>query len=273
MPEETFEEAQLPLESAGTQLRNARKAAGLSLEEVAARTKIGERQLEAIEADNFENLAGKTYAIGFSRTYARAVGLDDKKIADAVRTQLADAEPYQHTISVEPFEPGDPARVPPSRLAWIAGLAAIAVLVVLAFVWPGFLAPAGTMPDLLKPKPAETQAAPAKAQEDAVPTGGAVVFTALEPDIWVKFYDASGEQLMQKQMAEGESYTVPADAEGPQLWTGRADAFKITVGGKELPRLADVPTTVKDMPVTAEALIERISAPKPASTATAAASE
>jgi hypothetical protein len=48
-----------------------------------------------------------------------------------------------------------------------------------------------------------------------------VVFTAQEDRIWVKFYDGTGKQLVQKLMAKGETWTVPADAVDPKLWTGR----------------------------------------------------
>jgi hypothetical protein len=94
-----------------------------------------------------------------------------------------------------------------------------------------------------------------------------VVFTALEAGIWVKFYDADGLQLMQKQMALGEHYAVPADAKGPQLWTGRPDALSITVGGRQVPKLAEQQTTMRDVPVSAEALLAR--APVPASASAA----
>jgi hypothetical protein len=83
------------------------------------------------------------------------------------------------------------------------------------------------------------------------------VFTALEDGVWVKFYDGSGAQLMQKQMAKGESYTVPAEATGPQVWTGRPDAFAITVGGKPVAKLAEAEGIMKDVPVTAQALLDR----------------
>jgi hypothetical protein len=86
---------------------------------------------------------------------------------------------------------------------------------------------------------------------------GPVVFTALQDDTWVKFYDANGEQLMQKQMAKGESYTVPADAEGPQIWTGRPYALAITIGGRSVPKLSEEDEIVRDVPVTAEALLAR----------------
>ena len=83
------------------------------------------------------------------------------------------------------------------------------------------------------------------------------MFTALEPNVWIKFYDASGEQMMQKQMAQGERYTIPADADGPQVRTGRPDAFEITIGGKKVAPLADQPIIVSDVPVSAKALLAR----------------
>ena len=260
MSDSELQEEQLPLETAGLRLRHARERAGLSIEQVAERTKIGERYIERIEDDDFASLGGKTYATGFSRTYARAVDLDAQDIVAQVRDQLAESGGYERrTDHLDTFEPGDPARVPPAGLAWVAGLAAVAALLVLAFVWPGFLNSAGTMPDLLQSE-AETPAkAVAKAQPATpAPADGSVVFTSTEPDIWVKFYDGAGEQLYQAQMAAGESFTIPTDAENPQIWTGRADALEITVGGRPIPALADGPQTVKDVPVSAQALLARL---------------
>jgi hypothetical protein len=97
-----------------------------------------------------------------------------------------------------------------------------------------------------------------------------VTFTALAPGIWVKFYDRNGAQLMQKQMAIGESYTVPADAQGPMLWTGRPDALAIAIGGRPVPKLSEEQRTVKDVPVTAAALLAR--PPRAAAPPSAAAS-
>jgi hypothetical protein len=94
-----------------------------------------------------------------------------------------------------------------------------------------------------------------------MPSGGAVIFTALEQGIWVKFYDGHGKQLMQKQLAKGESYTVPSDADSPKLWTGRPDALAITIGGQGVPRLGEVEKIMKDVPVDATSLRSRGQAP------------
>lgn len=278
MSESETMEAQLPLDSAGVRLKRAREAAGLSLADVSARTKIAERHVEAIEEGRYGELPARMYAAAFSRTIAREVGLDAEEIVAAVRGEVQGLATAPEARSVaQTFEPGDPARVPPLGLALIAALAALVVVLGGLVLWRSYWAPAMTLPSLApeeSPAPAASGAAPAPAPAPvAAPAGGAVVFTALEPGIWVKFYDANGVQLMQKQMALGETYTVPAEAQGPQIWTGRPDALSITVGGQPVAKLSDVQVAVKDRPVSAAALLARTAAPSPAPTpeATAAA--
>ena len=249
--------AELPLETAGSQLRRAREAAGLSLAQLAAQTRISERQLAAIEAGNFAALPGRTYAIGFSRTYAKELGLNDAAIADAVRGELAEQQPVEQRRPVQTFEPGDPARVPSARLAWIAIAALVAAVIAGVAFLPGIFAPGGSLPSIL-PAETPTPAAPAAPTAPApAPVAGPVVFTALEPRVWVKFSDAAGNQLMQKELAQGESWTVPTDKGEVLLWTARPDALGITVGGQAVPKLSDVQKTMKDVPVSAAALLAR----------------
>ncbi len=260
MSESETMEAQLPLDDAGTRLKRAREAAGLSLADIAARTKIAERHVGAIEEGRYADLPARMYAAAFSRTIAREVGLDPAEIVAAVRSEVQGLTDAPEARSIpQTFEPGDPARVPPMGLALIAALAALVVVLGGLVVWRSYWAPAMTLPSLApeeNPAPAASTAAAAPAPA-AVPAGGAVVFTALEAGIWVKFYDASGAQLMQKQLALGETYTVPAEAQGPQIWTARPDALAITVGGQNVPKLSDVQVAVKDRPVSAGALLAR----------------
>lgn len=242
----------------GEQIKAARERAGLSLAQVSAETRISQRHLEMIEADDFESLPARTYAVGFSRSVAQVVGLDPVAIAADVRAHL-DATGYTPPRKISTFEPGDPARVPSAKLGWLMALVAI-VLVAVAFVFlRGFLSPAATLPELTaeQPKPAASAQAAAPVQAAPAATGGPVVFTALEQGVWVKFYDAAGNQLLQKELAKGETYTVPADVQGPMIWTGRPDALAITVGGRAVPRLADTQKILKDVPVTAAALLAR----------------
>ena len=253
----------------GAQLRAAREAKGLTLEQVAAQTRIPLRHLETIDTGDFSRLPGRTYAVGFARTYAKTVGLDQDDVVAMVRAEL-DEQSGVEDARPAPFEPGDPARVPSRGLGWFALFALLLFIAGGFFFFRAMFAPAGELPSLVEQEEAQQAATAQPAagrQPQAAPPGGAVVFPALDGPVWVKFYDASGAQLMQAEMARGDTYTVPADANGPLLWTGRPEALAITVGGRSIPKLAEVQTTMRDVPVTAEALLAR-NRPTPASTAT-----
>ena len=86
---------------------------------------------------------------------------------------------------------------------------------------------------------------------------GEVVFTALEDGIWARFYDGNGSRLFEKQMAQGERFVVPAEASSPQIWTGRPDAFSITIGGRSVPKLAEADTVLRDVLIDAASLLAR----------------
>ncbi|MEO5587352.1 MAG: RodZ domain-containing protein [Novosphingobium sp.] len=240
------------LDTAGKVLCRAREAAGFARADVASLTKIPERHLLAIEQDNFGALPARAYAVGFSRTYARALGLDEATIAGMVRAQLdgSTAEPSPRAAT---FEPGDPARIPSSAFAWITAVLALAVIVAGFMFWRSYYSPAAELPPIVADAPA---AAPPAAATAAPAASGQVVFTALEQGVWVKFYDAGG-QLLQKELAQGESYAVPGTANGPMIWTARPQALAITVDGKPVPKLSEKQTTLKDVPITAAALLAR----------------
>jgi hypothetical protein len=50
---------------------------------------------------------------------------------------------------------------------------------------------------------------------------------------------------------------VPADAKNPMLWTGRPDALAISVGGQDQPKISTEQKRVKDVPISAAALLAR----------------
>lgn len=270
MADEEVVEAELPLDNASARLKRAREARGLSLAQISAQTRIPERHLAAIEQGNFSALPARTYAVGFSRSYAKAVGLDDTAIANAVRGELA--EQYVEPVRRPPsFEPGDPARVPPRRLAWLAALAALVLVVAGLIYWRSYFLPGGELPSILSEETAAPQQADVAAAP-AAPTPGPVVFTALADGVWVKFYDGAGTQLMQKQMAKGESWTVPDNVPGVKLWTARPEALAITIGGQAVAPLSEVQQTMKDVPVDAASLRARGAAPAAAPVSVGAAS-
>lgn len=248
----------LPLDSAGILLRRAREEGKFTIEQISAETRISQRHLRLIEEGDLDGLPGRTYAIGFSRSYAKAVGLDDKKIAAMVRTELAEGG-QDDRGNAAGFEPGDPARIPTRGLAWLSALAAILLIVGGFAYFRDYFIPGSGPGALVAEAPVVESEAPTGegTASSAEEGGGAVVFTSLEDGIWVKFYDAEGNRLMEKQMALNESFIIPSDVDEPLIWTARPEALAITVGGKPVPKLAEELQTLRDVPVSAAALLAR----------------
>ena len=100
------------------------------------------------------------------------------------------------------------------------------------------------------------QAQSADAQQVAM-AGGPVVITASE-DAWLKVYDKSTKTSVKMGILKaGERYEVPRDQPDLMLWTGRAGALQISVGGKTLPPLGGQAETVRDVSLTPAALLAR----------------
>lgn len=259
--------------TASARLRAAREAQGLTTADIAKRTRITLRHVEALDRGDLSGLPGRPYVIGFVRSYARAVGLDAETLVAQVRREMEFAEPAAAPRTVHQFDVDDPAKTPSRLVTWLAlGLFAC-ILGGGALFWRHYLVPDAGLPALVSsdptPAPRPAAAPPPVAAPAPAPTGP-VVFTAREPGIWVKFYDGHGQQLMQKELALNEAYTVPADAFEPKLWTGRPDALTISIGGQPVPPLSDHRGVMRDVPVTAQALLARaVPAPAPMAAATA----
>lgn len=244
----------------GEYLALNREAQDLELKDVANRTRIPMHHLTSLEQGNYTDLPGRTYALGFAKTYARTLGLDIEFVADNVRAELDENNQFQRNMTSHVQEFEEPNKVPTMRIALIAAVAGIAIIAASFFGWKTLFFPADNGETAQIAQQEETapakQAAETQAKAANSPTASSpVIFTSLEDGTWVKFYDGDGNQLMQKQMAKGESYQIPADAKNPQIWTGRPDAFEITVGGQKIAPLGTGETAIKDVPVSAEALL------------------
>lgn len=242
--------------SVGSQLYAAREAAGLSLTEIATRTRVPIRHLEAIEASNYSALPGSTYTIGFTRSYAKALGLDETALLTELRQELAEGG-YQNVARTPEYEPADPARVPSRPLAWGAAALAIALIIVY-FIWRSFALAPVAEGDAAKPvaeAPIKDQSGPAKAETQIDPSGQ-VVITARET-VWLKIYDAENNRLYENEMKAGESFTVPSDANNPMIVTGRPQVLDVTIGGKPVPPLGTGERSIADVGISAAALLAR----------------
>lgn len=243
-------------ERAGDMLRAARIAAGLDLADIATKTRVPLRHLEAIEAGDYSKLPSTTYCVGFVKAYARTVGKDEQAMAELARAELNHVSTEKNAF-VE-YEISDQKQMPSKMLAWTA--AAIALLVVVGFVlWRNMSIADPREADPVSVDASEPSAALTQNASVAVPIAkptGQVKLTATGP-VWFKIYEPSGKRIFEKEMAIGESYTVPADAIRPQIITGRPEALRVSVGGQDVAPLGPPERTVKDIEVTAQALTAR----------------
>jgi len=83
---------ELPAVLTGDDLRRIREARGISLRHVATVTKIGVRFLEYVEEDRFDFLPAPVYLRGFLQAYARLVGIDPRRAADAYMSRLSERD-------------------------------------------------------------------------------------------------------------------------------------------------------------------------------------
>ena len=83
----------------GERLRREREMRGIKLEEIAESTKIGKRNLEALEQERFDQLPGGIFNKGFVRAYAKYLGLDEEQ---AVNDFLAASANYDQPSALAP---------------------------------------------------------------------------------------------------------------------------------------------------------------------------
>tara|TARA_R110002096_G_scaffold430917_2_gene645515 strand:- start:256 stop:1206 length:951 start_codon:yes stop_codon:yes gene_type:complete len=102
-------------------LKSARVERKLSIKYVAADICVRSNYLTAIEAADYDALPGKTFAIGFVKSYATALGLDASIIIEAFK---AEYYPEVSVLEKAPvIKPTKRSRKVPTWLAPIVGLA------------------------------------------------------------------------------------------------------------------------------------------------------
>ena len=79
------------MESIGEFFRQVRETKGLTIDEVASKTRIRTDFVKALEDGNFAKLPDQVFARGFVRSYARSLGLDED---DAIHRFVQSAGAY-----------------------------------------------------------------------------------------------------------------------------------------------------------------------------------
>ena len=233
-PEPTDEElVEAAAPTVGERLRAAREERGLSLEDIAAQTRIPQRHLESIESADWDKLPAPTYTIGFAKSYASSFGLDRADIGDQLREEMGGQR--FASSQTEVIEAADPARTMPKWL--VLGAIAAVILIVVLMSW---LDRRALEPTATNPPPATAPAtapAPAPAQQAPVPAAaaadGPVVLTATG-QAWVRVTDG-GKTLFEATMQPGQTYQVPPTSTAPMLRVGAPEAVRINVGNAVAP--------------------------------------
>ena len=221
----------MEIESVGQRLRAAREAKGMSLEDVAAATRIPTRHLASLEESDWGKLPAATYSVGFAKNYATAVGLDKAEISEQLRGEMGSELPAHYATQPESFEPVDSNRSMPKGIV-IGAIVALVVIVVLL----GWLSKRNAASDDSLPVAAGTDVAMAPPVETPAPAAqGPVVITANDA-VWIDVRDGA-TVLKQGELASGQSFEVPATATRPTLTTGKPEALRISIGTADAPQV------------------------------------
>ncbi len=236
----------------GASLEEARRRQGLDLEQVEKATRIGRRNLRALEEERFELFPGDVYAKGFLRAYAEFLGLDPKRYLDEYSARFADRAP-------EPALVSQPLRLRRRRapLAWLrrwpvlVGVVFAVVLGVLAWQYGGSRSsspPVSTptpLRSLPKPAPAKPPPRPQPSRPRPAPALG---LRAVRGSSWVDVhaFSATGKPIYTGTLAEGG--TLRFSLRRP-LWIrlGAPSNLDATIAGKPA---AGLPTRTANIVVT-----------------------
>jgi cytoskeleton protein RodZ len=111
-----------PYAAPGAQLRQARENRGLSLDEVATKTRVQRRYLQALEDGTVDKLPEPVYARGFLKKYADFLGLDSAGMAERYFPM---AEIRKQGSSGSPLMPPSPKRT--NWLGYTVGVVAAVI--------------------------------------------------------------------------------------------------------------------------------------------------
>jgi len=220
----------------GASLAAARKGQSLSITDAERLTLLRGKYLEALEADEFRALPGRTYARAFLRTYADALGLDAEQFVDefdARYTQPDEAEP------VPLFKPH--RRRVGTRLVLVL-VAAAALLG--ALLW-STLTPAGKVnapaqPPVARAAPTHHRAAvAAPVKKQPPPPPPALVIRATSGPCWllVRRGGPAGAVLYEGTLEQGNMKSF-----APRVWVRLGAPWNVVVRrGAHV--VGDVPTS------------------------------
>lgn len=248
MPAENTQQPMLP----GTALAAAREKQGISVADVARSLRLSVRQVEAIEADDYDRLPGKTFLRGFVRNYAKLLQIDPEPLLQA--SQLRVSEDFQPKVISVPVSQVElnasrsqrrfTSAQPPSLLK----LVLIGLLVLAGVAWVSFemffgndvttvvVKPAGDSEVVaLSLPPAASDAKPVTSESSVLPALVAEVppptASIMQPTVGEATTPSSGSAKV-RLVFSGESWIDLRDKSGRTIYkqTGQAGNEQIISG-------------------------------------------
>ena len=238
----------------GEELREARIALGVSLEDAAAQLRINKRYLQALEEGRVKDLPGAAYAVGFVRSYATALGLDPD---EAVRRFRDVSGPAVTKSGDLVFPEPVPRRGIPTGVLAALGLALAMGGYIAWYQWSGrgerVVDAVPPLPPRLEraaegPVTQETPPAPVVEPPAPAPVPAPVVAPPpprIDPDkprvvirakgeSWVQIRDNPGNRVLtDRVLRAGEIIEIP-NRPGIVLTTGKAESLDILVDGQDV---------------------------------------
>jgi cytoskeleton protein RodZ len=242
----------------GDWLRRQREMREISLRDIADRTKISLRYLQAMEDDRFDLLPAPIFAKGFLREYARYVGLSPDEVVNHYLSVQQQGTPEEEGVKKDSTLSGQrPARPKPVR-NWTYGLfLAVAVLILIGLVaalaWYAERRrddPAAdvTPPPIAAPPAPEAVAVSAPLPTPEKPKAPLEVTLDFTSACWVEVA-ADGKRIVAQEYAQGESESFAAQ-QSVQITLGDTGAADIQVNGLSYPlngKLGEVRELVIDL--------------------------
>lgn len=231
----------------GGKLRLARERRGLSLRQIAAKTKISIAALEALERNDISRLPGGIFSRSFVRSYAIEVGLDPDDTIHQFLEEFHGSPATEIPTSATAAE-AESAFDERQRLAGVFLKVVIVTipLILLVFYFTmrvrqpaSALSPPSPPPAAGDSQPQHTGPAAAASTPAAVATSGAVRPTGVDGalvldvettnDCWVKVI-TDGKVTVERLMRAGDKERVEA-RDRALIRVGNAGAFTFTVNG------------------------------------------
>lgn len=237
----------------GEQLRAAREAKGLQLEDAHRQTKIHTRILRAMEEDRAGEVLDSAYAKVFLKKYAAFLQLDPTPLVREYLRIEPLAPPSSLTVAGNHGGSGEAEASPGARwvlpaVVTVAALIGAGFLVILAKDLYRTVTTAAPAPSAAKPVgPVAGKPEPPPAPKPIVPKAQPLKLSIkAAQDCWMQV-KADDKVLFQNILPKGREETWTA-SEALELWVGNAAALTLTLNGHTLDPLE--PGVIKGLRVT-----------------------